>query len=159
MICPLCASKVEECPEVNARMVIVRGLPGSGKTTYAHQVARRIGGVVLEGDQFFTRESGYQYQSRLSDIAHAWRAPSAAYWLYRGVPVIIAGTMTQRWEVLKYAEIAERMGCPWSVIRCSGKFGTVHPVPVEKQAQMAAQWEDFDGEMTDEQGGINERPY
>jgi len=42
-------------------LTIVRGLPGSGKTTYAHKLAAETGAMLIEPDALLIRGGAYEY--------------------------------------------------------------------------------------------------
>lgn len=49
---------------INRELLLIRGLPGSGKTTMAKQYAQ-IGYVHCEADQYFERDGEYRFDGRM----------------------------------------------------------------------------------------------
>lgn len=78
---------------MNRNLYIVRGLPGSGKSTFA----KSLGGVNYEADMFFINENGeYNFDpSKLKD-AHNWCRHKAMDSMKSGEPiVVVSNTFTQ----------------------------------------------------------------
>jgi hypothetical protein len=93
-------------------LYLVRGLPGSGKTTYAHALADRLRAdglppILCAADDFFVGADGvYRYDpARLGD-AHAACQRRAVDVLDIGHPAIVHNTCTTAWEAAIYAGIA-----------------------------------------------------
>ncbi|XP_061840363.1 NEDD4-binding protein 2 isoform X1 [Nerophis lumbriciformis] len=85
-------------------LVLLRGAPGSGKTTLARAfLEHNRGGVVLSTDDYFTREGRYQFDSTAVGEAHEWNHQRAKEAFERGAnPIIIDNTNMQGWEMKPY---------------------------------------------------------
>ena len=59
------------------KIIIMQGVSGSGKSTWARAEAQRTGGLVVSADFWFEREGGYRFDPRQLSKAHA--ACFAAY--------------------------------------------------------------------------------
>ena len=116
-------------------LILVRGLPGSGKST----VAKSLGGFHIETDMFW----GLEYKFDMSRIkeAHQWCQDMAkkAFNLYD--KVVVSNTFTTAFELLPYFDIAKEVGIKPQVILCQGQFGNIHNVPEEVLAKMAGRFE------------------
>ena len=44
-------------------ITVVRGLPGSGKSTYARRLAEKTGAIIIEPDAFVTVDGEYRYDA------------------------------------------------------------------------------------------------
>lgn len=89
-------------------MVIVRGLPGSGKSTFAK--ARYPEAVHCEADMFFELGGEYRFDPKRLNQAHAWCQGRAIQALQDGRDVVVSNTFVKVWELTPYVEMAERFG-------------------------------------------------
>jgi len=133
-------------------LFLLRGLPGSGKTTLAHS----IGGTWVEADHYFLNENGdYEfYGSKLKD-AHKWCQDSveeAMTWdehpeiefLSAGVSkIVVSNTFTQEWEMQPYYDLAEKHGYKVYSLVVENRHGGVneHGVPEDKLEIMKNRFE------------------
>jgi len=90
-----------------ADLIIIRGLPGSGKTT----LAKMFGLPYFEADMYHTDKDGnYNFDpSKVSD-AHAWCFSKVTEQLKQGNSVVVSNTSTRESEVNKYVKYAEEWG-------------------------------------------------
>lgn len=127
-----------------AKLVILRGLPGSGKTTLAKQMYPSL---HVEADMFFQRNGTYQYSPKRIKEAHTWCQSIVRFGLGFGADVVVSNTFTTLKEIEPYLHMT------WDkleVIKCVGEFGSVHGVPEETLAKMKARWQDYEGEIVHE---------
>lgn len=89
-------------------LVIMRGVPGSGKSYLAHQLKEN--GVVLSTDDYFINYQGqYVFDRNLLGAAHEWNQKRANKELKAGTsPVIIDNTNLETWEIQPYIIMALR---------------------------------------------------
>lgn len=89
-------------------LVLMRGLPGSGKTTLALKMCGATG-VILSADHFFYQDGRYSFdKARLSE-AHEWNKRRAKQAMQEGhTPVIIDNTNVEVWEMMPYVALALR---------------------------------------------------
>lgn len=120
------------------KLVILRGLPGSGKSTEARKMA---GYVHLETDMFF-EDLGYFDPSKLRE-AHTWCQESVRSALESGSSVVVANTFTQRWEVQPYLDMGQHYGCHVEIRTMTGEWPSVHAVPIATIEKMRSRWETF----------------
>lgn len=127
-------------------LFLIRGVPGSGKTTLAQALYGSFEGcaIQLSADDFMVNEDDeYQFQpGRLAEV-HA-RCLSATDGAMRNtiVPIIVHNTFTQNWEMKPYFDLAKKYGYSVFVVRCENQFGNVHGVPDAKVQQMVDRFED-----------------
>ncbi len=120
-------------------LYIVRGLPGSGKSS----LAKKLTELVYSADDFFTNKKGeYNFNAKLLGKAHEWCWGKVRDAMFLGAnAVAVANTFTQAWEAEKYYQIAEEYGYSVFVIECQNDFGNVHDVPQESIDAMKKRWE------------------
>ncbi|WP_282175499.1 ATP-binding protein [Vibrio nereis] len=123
------------------KLTLVRGIPGSGKSTYA----KSLNSKLIEADQFFIDQDGtYQYDNTLIKDAHSWCKLEAKRLLNAGFNVVVANTFVKNWEMKFYKSLADDMGLKFEVIEMRGNYQNVHDVPDEIVARMASQFEVLD---------------
>ena len=120
-------------------LVIIRGLPGSGKTTMAKKQFPEY--VHCEADAFQTIDGVYTFKLKEVPVAHAFCLYKAFNGLVSGHSVVVSNTFTTISEILPYIRFAQKYGIPYRVFECKGKYGTAHGVPPVTLADMEARWE------------------
>jgi predicted kinase len=123
------------------RLVLIRGVPGSGKTTLARDEYVKNGFAHFEADMFFETVNGYKFDKDLISEAHKWCQWSAKAALYQGRNVVVSNTFTRAWEMEPYFDMAVTFGIEPEVIICDGAFQNVHGVPDSVVAQMRERFE------------------
>ena len=120
-------------------LYIVRGLPGSGKSSLAKKVTE----LVYSADDFFTNKKGeYNFNAKLLGKAHEWCWGKVRDAMFIGAEAVaVANAFTQAWEAERYYQIAEEYGYSVFVIECQNDFGNVHDVPQESIDAMKERWE------------------
>ena len=126
-------------------LFIVRGLPGSGKST----IAATMGGTVRAADDFFMHNGEYRFNPRLLPQAHAACQAAVEQDMADWGRAVVANTFTCRWEFGAYLEIAARFGARIVVVDTFDGGMTdeelceknVHGVPVEAIRAMRQRWE------------------
>ena len=117
-------------------LVLIRGLPGSGKTTMAKELAL-VGYKHFETDMFFEVNGEYRYEaSRIRD-AHSWCQQMTRQALAKGQNVVVSNTFTQLREMEPYRLMTGNV----RVIEARGTWQNRHGVPVEMLERMALRWE------------------
>lgn len=93
-------------------LVLLRGAPGSGKSTVARALLERNpGGVKLSTDDYFTHNGEYRFDPTALGEAHEWNHKRAKEAFERGAnPIIIDNTNLQGWEMRPYVIQALKHG-------------------------------------------------
>jgi len=115
-------------------IVLIRGLPGSGKSTMARQM---VGYEHVEADQYLEVDGRYVYDAGKVRAAHDWCVAKAKAALESGRNVVVSNTFARLWEIQRYADL----GYPLRVIEATGRWRSVHGVPMHKINAMRARWE------------------
>ena len=112
----------------------LRGLPGSGKTSFAKSLNLQF----FEADQYFEKFNDNKYDFKLLKKAHQYCYQSVKEELENGRSVIVSNTMTSEEEVLEYYSLAKELNVKFvSVIlenRHNGK--SLHNVPTSSIEKM-----------------------
>jgi hypothetical protein len=125
-------------------LFILRGLPGSGKST----VASTLGVPVASADDFFMEGGEYKFDRFKLPQAHADCQARVKRALSEG-SCAVANTFTEGWEFGPYLTIAEEAGARIVVIdtydggMTDGELAAknVHKVPLAAITAMRARWE------------------
>ncbi|KFP09934.1 NEDD4-binding protein 2-like 2 [Egretta garzetta] len=93
-------------------LLILRGLPGSGKSTLSRiLLGQSRDGIVFSTDDYFRQQDGYTYNAAQLGDAHDWNQKRAKQAMEQGKsPIIIDNTNTQAWEMKPYVEVALEKG-------------------------------------------------
>jgi len=126
---------------MNRALILIRGLPGSGKSTLARRLAKSIGVVHFEADQFFVDSSGkYNFDlSRLGE-AHRWCQSETRRCLASNFTVVVSNTFTTIKELRPYFDLAREFEIVPQVVTCENQFDNVHDVPKETLDRMRQRW-------------------
>lgn len=96
-------------------MYIMRGIPGSGKSFKAKQLAPESN--IFSTDDYWISDNVYKFQLAKLKEAHEWNRQRAQFACVREVtPVVIDNTNISKKERLPYIEIAELNGYTWEVV-------------------------------------------
>jgi ABC-type phosphate/phosphonate transport system ATPase subunit len=102
-------------------LVLIRGLPGSGKSTMAKDLATQ-GYLHFEADMFFEVDGHYRYDaSRIRD-AHSWCQQMTRQALAKGLKVVVSNTFTQLREMSHTGQWLTVFG--WLKPRADGRTRT-----------------------------------
>jgi predicted kinase len=122
-------------------LILVRGLPGSGKSTFASRYAGSQYYNHLETDQYWMIDGEYRFDINHLSEAHEWCLNQTREYLEKGNSVVVSNTFTVQRNMRPYFELAKDLGIRPQVILCQGNFGNIHDVPVNVLARMAEQFE------------------
>lgn len=123
------------------KLILIRGLPGSGKSTIAKSFTSD-NFVHLETDMYFVNSAGeYNFNpSKLSEYHNRCMYDTHTA-LSGGKSVVVSNTFTQKWELFPYFEIARNYNIIPAVILAQGNFGNIHNVPEHKIEAMKKRFE------------------
>lgn len=129
--------------EYKGDLILVRGVPGSGKTTLATILLTTPSGRsgdVLSADDFFINDKGdYVFDgSKLKEAHNNCQVRCAEMMKNESFKIIVANTFTQDWEMEPYFKMAERYKYRIHTIIVENRHGgqNIHNVPDDKLVQM-----------------------
>lgn len=128
------------------KLLLVRGLPGSGKSTYAKSVVDDMGRpyVHVEADMYFVHENGdYIFDPAKLGVAHDWCQLKCAHALERGEDVVVSNTFVKRWELMPYIKMAKVLDADVEIKVMTGTYENVHGCPQEVINRMTDNWEEM----------------
>lgn len=139
------------------KLIILRGLPGSGKSHLAAQLIRsyeilRCSVRVCSADDFFLKDGIYTFEKEKLGLAHTKCRQLCEIHMNNGVDVIlIDNTNTQAREAKEYVRLATQYHynielmepkTPWKTSLEELKNRNTHGVGEETLQAMLARWED-----------------
>ena len=118
-------------------LYIVRGIPGSGKSTFA----KTLGGIHYEADMYFIDPTTgeYKFDGSKIKLAHSWCMIQTQKAMVNDEPkIVVSNTFTQEWEMETYFKLAEENGYKVFTIIVENRHGNTneHNVPEDKIEQM-----------------------
>lgn len=124
-------------------LFLIRGLPGSGKSTFAKKLRGMSPFAMhIEADMYFEQDGEYKFDPLKVHKAHSWCQECVKKWISWGEEcIIVSNTFSRRWEMQPYIEAAEKNGYTVTIITMNGNFGSVHNVPNESIERMKNRWE------------------
>lgn len=130
-------------------LILVRGCPGSGKTTLAETLAHPLGAPVYSADQYFETidekgETVYKFDAKKLGAAHAQCQKKVnAAMVAEFAHIFVANTFTRENEMKEYYDLAKEHGYRVFSIVVENKHGgkDVHNVPEETLKAMKARFQ------------------
>lgn len=112
----------------------IRGLPGSGKTSFAKSLNLNF----YEADQYFEKFNNNKFDHKLLKKAHQYCYEAVKQELERGKSAVVSNTMTSKEELKEYEDLAKMLNVKFvSVILENRHQGfSIHDVPEETIKKM-----------------------
>jgi predicted kinase len=127
-------------------LILLRGLPGSGKSTAAKLLgANGAGYAHHEADMYFMQDGVYNFDASKLRNAHEWcRNQTEKSMMDDKISVVIvSNTFTQEWEMEAYTNLANQYGYRVTSFIVENRHGgvNVHGVPEDKLQMMKDRFE------------------
>jgi len=134
------------------KLIILRGLPGSGKTELANDLLKKNkNGQIFSVNDFFINDGKFKYDTSKAKEAHLWNQSRAENAMKEGCSLIIINNPNVRkWEARPYVESGIKYGYIIEFIETNSVWKNdvyelskrdVHNVPIEVIKKMKNQWE------------------
>jgi tRNA uridine 5-carbamoylmethylation protein Kti12 len=122
------------------KLIIIRGIPGSGKTTLAKTLSP---GHYHEADQYMVNADGnYRFDPRRLSEVHQKCQEAVRRDLNAKVEiVVVSNTFTRHSEYAPYLKMAAENGYTVEVIVADGAYKNVHGVPAATVEAMRQRFE------------------
>lgn len=121
-------------------LYLIRGLPGSGKSTFALKLANAIGAYTFEADHFHEDADG-NYVWRPENVANAHALCQRAVrhiMTSNGKDIVVSNTFTTEKELKPYLDLAAEHGYSVTTLVVENRHGnkSIHGVPEETMTKM-----------------------
>lgn len=138
-------------------MILLRGLPGSGKSYLAKRINSHFGGYIASADNYFMRSGEYRFDPDLLEYAHCDCQNKVKDKAREQIsPIIVDNTNLESWEMKPYVVTALEFGYVVHLLEPSTEWKNNprichrynrHDIPLEKIIRMK---EKFDRNITAE---------
>ena len=122
------------------KLTLIRGLPGSGKSTMARKIAIDTWALHVEADMWV--DYSQPYTPEAAKRAHAICQSQARRALVFGESVVVSNTFTRRREMQPYLDMARQYVAQVEIITATGDYGSIHNVPDDVIQAMRERWEE-----------------
>ena len=129
---------------MNKVLVLVRGIPGSGKSTFANLVWNNY--AICEADKFFyDKEGNYNFDASKLKQAHEWCQNEVETKMKDNQnnpqfypEIVVSNTFTQEWEMQAYFNLAKKYDYKIFSVIVENRHGStnVHNVPDDTLKKM-----------------------
>lgn len=122
-------------------LILVRGLPGSGKSSFCRFLSESCGFQVFSVDDFFTGVDGeYKFDFSKNHLAYKKCEENVYAALNAGAKaVMVDNTFTIDWEMKPYLQMAETFNCRLHVVTMEKYHHeeNIHEIPRDQIRRMA----------------------
>lgn len=133
----------------NQILIIIRGIPGSGKSTFAKEIVKMFpdDSVYWESDMFFMHNGIYCWKPNKVHLAHRWCQQKVEKSFDAVDIVVVSNTFTTESEMKFYLDFAKENGITVQIVRMENRFENEHGVPEAVLKKMKARFIDMPNEI------------
>ena len=114
-------------------ITLVRGLPGSGKTTRAKNLLLKFPDAIhRESDMWFDQNGAYVFKPSELTNAHQWCVSATEMAIRNNKDVIVSNVFANVAECAPYFVLKQKYDCVMHLIACTDAYGSIHGVPPDK---------------------------
>lgn len=126
------------------QLILVRGLPGAGKSTFARKHYPDL--LHVEADML--RMSNFMYIWEISETVQKYKACEeiAETCLKNNADCVVVNIFITHRNIIPYEKLAKKYGAELTVITMKTQYISEHNVPLEAMQKMKEAWEPYEGE-------------
>lgn len=135
-------------------LVLIRGVSGSGKTTFANMLKSQSEKVnicckIFEADDYFMKNGHYRFNPSELPFAHKQCFENTEKALKDDETniVVVSNTFVRKWEIEPYIELANNDDVDLKIYRMNTQFENTHDVPKSKVEKMKRSMESIENEI------------
>jgi dephospho-CoA kinase len=124
-------------------IILLRGVPGCGKTTFAELMSEGRY-PVISADDYFMKDGKYEFDMSKIGEAHSLCQFKVHEAIFKdAVKIFVANTFTQEWEMEPYFDLAEEYHYDIFVIIVENRHGSsnIHGCPEEHIKKMRTRFQ------------------
>ena len=122
-------------------LVIIRGIPGTGKSTLGREFAA-AGYQHFENDMYFQGRGGtHPFSKDLWPAAKSWCLMQTAAAMKLGYNIVVSNTFTQHDQYSSYTNLAKAYHYTLRIISLTEEHGSIHNVPEDLMQRIRQIWE------------------
>ena len=129
------------------KLLILRGLPGSGKSHYAKKLSKRFNIKHFENDAYLYVNGEYKWTPFTAKLAAKKCFEDTMNELKAGRNAIVSNVFVTKKAIDKYVNAAKQLGASVMVVRMTNDFGNIHNVPQDTLTSMKNNFQDYPGEI------------
>ena len=122
------------------KLTVIRGLPGSGKTTYANDNFRA---VKLQLDMLRIRNGQYIYDRSQVQFLLMRLYHLIGQVLLSRCDVVVVNTFIKKQQINQIKKLADMYGVQFQVITLKNNFGSTLVIPEKDIVRMKNNWQDY----------------